>query len=428
MLSIYCLAAVLSLTTATFHPSLRQFPTTGLDSRPDPSCSRGKRAGAACCPSGCPACGGPTCYRTSLRGQCCSGAVISSGRGCQSVGPPCKLGATGGSGTPKTPTNPGSGKAVWKNIDSSITGRPRKRHEACFVMLNGKGYLLGGRGWNGFGLDIFDPKARRWTQGARLPTQMHHMQCCTYQGSIYVASSWFGSYPREKNNDRMWIYNTWSNKWSSRPGLPSHRRRGAAACVVHQDKLYVVAGNRGGHGPGSVTLGMMDAYDLRAKRWITNLPNLPSPRDHVGGAIVNGQLCIAGGRNGAAAGFFSKVIQSTYCYNFTTRKWRNMNADIPAGRAGANYGRTCDGKMMIAGGEGAMTTAFKRVDVFDGRRWQTLAELQRGRHGTGLAVASSCSCGQVFVTSGSGNRGGSPELTSTEVYLPNGKDVRCSSY
>lgn len=321
-------------------------------------------------------------------------------------------------------------QGCWRNIDAKITGRPRKRHEACFVMVRGKGYLLGGRGFNGMQVDVYDPKRQTWTRKGSLPVMMHHFQCCALKGKIYIPSSWFGGFPSEQNNPKMWIYDTKRDSWSSRPGLPPNRNRGSGACVIHKKRIYIVCGNRGGHGGPSTSLGWMDYYDLTKNKWVTNLPNMPDPRDHVGGAIVKGKLCIAGGRDGGASNFFSAVRTSTWCYSFKKKKWQNMNAAMPAGRAGSSYGRTCDGKLMVAGGEaGSQSVAFDRVDTFDGKKWGPPSFLQRGRHGSGLAVAKKCNCGQIFITSGSGNRGGSPELESTEVFDPKCNANRiCSKY
>lgn len=322
-----------------------------------------------------------------------------------------------------------NGKGCWRNIDASITGSPRKRHEAGFIMVRGKGYLLGGRGANGFGLDIFDPKTRTWKRGAQLPTQMHHFQPCSFHAKIYIISSWFGNFPREQNNAKIWIYNTKTNKWSSRDGLPPNRRRGGGACVRYKKNLCVVAGNRGGHGAQSTSLGWMDCYNVKTNKWNSNYPNMPDPRDHTGGALVNRQLCVAGGRNSGVANFFGAVKRSTWCYDFKKRQWINKNATFPVGRAGSSYGQTCEGKLMVVGGEAAQKLAFNRVDVFDGKKWETPAFLQRGRHGSGLAVARSCTCGQIFIASGSGNQGGAPELESTELYDPGCEPARrCVQY
>ena len=52
---------------------------------------------------------------------------------------------------------------------------PHKRHEACFVNVNGKGYLIGGRGEKP--VDVYDPNIQSWTQKAGPGLELHHMQC-----------------------------------------------------------------------------------------------------------------------------------------------------------------------------------------------------------------------------------------------------------
>jgi hypothetical protein len=118
--------------------------------------------------------------------------------------------------------------------------------------------------------------------------------------------------------------------------LPEPRRRGGAASVLVGRKIYVSHGNRGGHETGnhSTTLGWLDYYDLDENKWYTNLPDAPNPRDHTGGAYVNGRFCVAGGRDGGDPDFFNKVILPTDCYDPVTNTW-SMEANIPQGRAGS---------------------------------------------------------------------------------------------
>lgn len=312
----------------------------------------------------------------------------------------------------------------WTNIDDELTGVPRSRHENCFVMVGGKGYLIGGRGTKN--VEMFNPKSMKWVVRAAMPTQMHHMQCVGYRGNIYIPTSWYGGSPSEEVNEYMWVYSPKTNSWTNMTGLPSHRRRGGAASVLYKSKIWVIAGNIGGHGPPSQTLGYLDYYDLVTNTWVTELPDLPEGRDHVGAAVVKGQICIAGGRDGGVDNY-SATIASTYCYNVETGKWKNMDAPIPTKRAGAATARTCDGKMMVVGGEGPPKRVYDSVEVFDGTSWEILPPLVRARHGTGLSV-SRCSCGHIFITAGSGWRGGRPELNSTERYIPPGRDVVCSRY
>ena len=207
-------------------------------------------------------------------------------------------------------------------------------------MHSGRAYLIGGRRLQP--VNIFDPVQKTWTERDGPGVLLHHMQCVGWNGRIYVASAWGGTFPRETTHANIWIYDPQKDSWSTRAGLPEDRRRGGAAAVLWDDKIWVVGGNRGGHGLHATTLGWMDYYDLVRQRWTVGLPDLPEGRDHVGGAIVQmrdgNALCIAGGRDGGQKNFFGATVDSTYCYNFTSRSWRNMEADVPFGRGGGATG------------------------------------------------------------------------------------------
>ena len=137
---------------------------------------------------------------------------------------------------------------------------------------------------------------------------------------------------------------------------------------------------------------------------------------------VNGRICVAGGRDGGSVGFFNLVVLPTDCYNLATNTW-SVEANIPQGRAGSDYGRTCDGKLMIAGGEG-FGKAWPNVDVFDGTTWTSIAKLNVQRHGSGLAV--DCLCQQITVASGSNKQASGGEMRSVETFFPGGVNVPCT--
>lgn len=221
------------------------------------------------------------------------------------------------------------------------------------------------------------------------------------------------------------IYDPSSDSWSTKPGLPENRRRGAATAVLAGRKIFVTHGNIGGHETGnhSTTLGWLDYYDIDEERWHTNLPNAPNPRDHAGGALVNGRICVAGGRDGGEVKFFNKLILPTDCYDPVSNTW-SVEANIPYGGAGGAYGTTCDGKLMVAGGEWSGSLPRSNVVVFDGQNWLSIASLTVARHGTGLAV--DCVCNQIYIAAGAGSRGGRNEIASVETYFPNGVDEPCN--
>lgn len=293
-------------------------------------------------------------------------------------------------------------------------------------MVRGKAYLLGGRGLPA--TNIFNPTTRTWTEGAAPLFEFHHAQCVVFKNKVFVPASYSGEFPNEKANARMLVYDTRNDRWRTRAGMPAERRRGAAASVLFDMKLWVVGGSQFGHGAGSKTVGFMDFYDLVTKKWVTELPNLPIKRDHFGAGIVNGKLCVAGGRDSSKEEFFRAVVRSTWCYDFSAMEWKNVRAPLPGARAGAAYGKTCDGKLIVAGGEGMRMRPFTRVDLFDGERWTSSAKLARGRHSTGIAIARCAKCSQIFIAAGNGKRGEANQLDSIEVFLPGGVDEVCEKY
>lgn len=417
----------------------------------DPTCSTGIEYNGACCPRKCGRCGGTGCYaRTLANGvRCCADGINRASPSCNLSGPPCRIvnsntkndggdddGGPGRQQSEDTNTRGGVGRSststvngFWRHAFVS-SGALVKRHEACAVMLNGLVVLLGGRGVNKQP-SIYNPKTKAWRRG-RGPgagVEIHHCQCVAVANRVWIVSSWRGNFPFEQNNEAVYVYIVGQDRWVTRKGMASWRLRGGAAAVLHHDWIYVVGGNRGGHGSHAVSLPWMDAYNWRRNFWTmpNSLPNMPGGgRDHVGGAIVKNQLCIAGGRNGGVRNFSNANRASTYCYNFALRRWF-VKPNMPVPRAGAMTGSTCDGRMMIAGGEGR-GMAFSRVDVFDGSKWEpSPPSLVRARHGSGLAVAH-CSCGHIFIPSGSGGQGASPELYSTEQYIPSGARFTCFRY
>ena len=304
----------------------------------------------------------------------------------------------------------------WTIIQSAapITAR----HESCTALVNNKMYVIGGR--NLAPIDIFDITSNTWTIGPAPPLPLHHMQCVVADNKVWIVSAWTKSYPNEATVNYTYVFDTISLLWTTRTALPSNRRRGSAASILVGRRIYVSHGNRGGHATSTnstvKTLGWLDYYDIDTDTWTTNLPNAPNPRDHTGGALVKDgtMICVSGGRNGAIVGW--PAVAATDCFDLTKSVW-TVAADIPVLRSGSSYGTTCDGQLMIAGGEGPRVV-FNDVHVFDGTTWVQMPNLIQARHGSGLAVDCSCSgSNKVFLPSGSGGPKGGPLLFSVEAYV-----------
>jgi hypothetical protein len=296
------------------------------------------------------------------------------------------------------------------------------RHEACFVWVEDKGYLLGGR--RSPPTDIYDRSSNSWSQGKAPPIDLHHLQCVVVNTSeIWIVVAWTGSYPREDSVADIYIYDTVTDTWSTKPGLPVNRRRGAAAVVVASglNRIYVSHGSNGGHATTHntdvVVTGYLDYYDLDSDEWVTNLPDAPHPRDHTGGAFLHDRyVCVAGGRDGSVVGW--PAVLPTDCFDTVTMRWITPNSpatnNLPAPRSGSSYGTSCNGEyLLLAGGEMG-DRVYGDVYAYDGTAWTTLAStLRTARHGSSLAM--DCQCDRIWLASGSGGPRGGPELTSMEV-------------
>ncbi len=297
--------------------------------------------------------------------------------------------------------------ATWSKVET--VGHLHPRHEAAFVCVGDKFYLLGGRRMQS--VDIYDPAAKTWTPGSTPPVEVHHFQPVVWEGKIWLVGAMTGGYPKEQALDHIPIYDPATDTWSRGLSLPEGRHRGGAGAVIHEGKLYVVCGIINGHWDGNVA--WLDACDLKTGVW-SQLPDAPRARDHFQSAVIGRQLYAMGGRrtSGATKQVFDLTIPEVDVFDFTAGKWSTLDALLPKPRAGtATF--ALNGRLIVAGGE-SMTQPMAHADVdsYDPAtgRWTALTSLVQGRHGSGLVWYQ----GALYIASGSGNRGGSPELPTLE--------------
>lgn len=301
--------------------------------------------------------------------------------------------------------------AGWETLDP--TGRPHPRHEAAFVKAGDKFHLLGGRRVQP--VDIYDPATQTWSEGAPPPVEIHHFQPVVWDGKIIFAGAMTGGYPRETALPRLLIYDPATDEWSEGAEIPEDRRRGGAGAVVVGDQLYLVAGIINGHWDGNVA--WMDRLDLNTGEW-TQLPDAPQVRDHFQASVVAGKIYAGGGRktSGATNEVFQLTISEVDVYDLASGTWSTLAQPLPTPRAGS-FSIAWRGLYIVAGGESmAQDAAHSQLEAYDpaAGTWTTLPAFERGRHGAGLVEHD----GALYACSGSGGRGGSPELDSLEVWHP----------
>ncbi len=299
---------------------------------------------------------------------------------------------------------------TWSTLET--VGKPHPRHEAAFIGLGTKIYLLGGRRIQPS--DIYDTVTKTWSVGKAPPVETHHFQPVVWENKIWLPGAMTGGYPRERGLELIPIYDPATDSWSEGPALPADRRRGGSGAVIHDGKLYIVCGIINGHWDGHVS--WFDVLDLKTNVW-SKLPDAPRARDHFQAAIVGNKIYVAGGRrsSGATKEVFALTVAEVDVFDLATGKWSTLPSpagNLPNLRAGT-MSLAVGPLILVAGGE-SMTQphAYTQIEALDTRTgtWSLHSNFARGRHGSGITRVGDA----LYVASGSGSRGGRPELDSLE--------------
>jgi len=301
---------------------------------------------------------------------------------------------------------------IWQTVSNNPPCTARD--ETALTALDGKLYLIGGRGIEP--VEEYDPSVNAWKQLAPPPLELHHFQALAVDGRILVPAAMTGNFPKEKLVAYLWWFDPKKNEWTKGVEIPESRRRGSAGAVLSDNKLYLVCGITNGHWNGFVP--WMDMLDLKSGQW-TVLPDAPHARDHFNAVLLDGKIVAASG--GTSYGEINKVDDLTVpevdVFDLATRQWTTLSNHIPTLRTGGMaVGR--DGKVIIIGGQSMQQLAAHReveaLSLATGK-WETLPALNQGCHGAGAAFIGDT----LYVVSGVGNRGGSPRLNSMqELHWP----------
>ena len=170
------------------------------------------------------------------------------------------------------------------------------------------------------------------------------------------------------------------------------------------DGQIIVAG---GYDENTQLIDSIAIYDPASDSWRSGAP-IPTPRDHLAGAVWEGIFYVAGGRRVAV----ETTLATAEAYDIATDSWTTL-PDMPTARGGLGATAT-DARIYALGGEPTveMLRANEAYDITTGT-WMLGPQLPTGRHG--LAVAQLA--GNVFAIGG-GPVAGFAQTSVVEIFTP----------
>lgn len=265
---------------------------------------------------------------------------------------------------------------------------PTPRQEMPHILLDGRIYLVGG--FNRFGagtsiVEAYEPATDRWFELAPLGLRMHHTAIAAANGKLYV----LGGFVNDDftATDRVFEYDPAADSWQEKTSMPT--ARGAHVAVTVDDKIYVIGGediNAMIGDENADALATHEVYDPATDSW-TRLASMPTPREHLAAAAIDGQIYVVGGRR--QSGFDITNRQQLERYDPATDTWASL-APMPTARGGL-AAASLHGRLYVFGGEFFTSTGggvFTENEEYDPATdtWRAMAPMPLPRHGFG-AVA-----------------------------------------
>ena len=287
---------------------------------------------------------------------------------------------------------------------STVAPSPIGRLEPQAAQVNGKFYVFGG--YTAVSAtsatltprsDAYDPITNTWTRTADMPKAVTHAGAAVGANRyVYLAGGYVSQNATNTGGQILavrdtWRYDTTTNAWTALPPLPAARGAGALALINNQLHFF------GGHDAARVDKGDHWVLTIGGTAWTTSAA-LPTPRNHLGTAVLGGKIYAVGGKLGNDSG---ARLTAVHVWNPAAPGAWTVAASIPVARShilGATF--VMGNRIVIAGGDTNTTNqATALVSAYNPttNSWATLTPLPAARH-SGAATALG---NQIFFTTGS---------------------------
>lgn len=259
---------------------------------------------------------------------------------------------------------------------------PLHRSETAAATLDGKIYIAGGlAGPTNFftgisvSFEVYDPAADSWKELAAIPKALHHISLASARGRIYM----FGGYTALDfiaNTRDTWAYDPQQDSWSKAADMPAPRA--AATVTTINDRIYLVGGV-------TAASSQLWTYDPVADKWDTQHAPMPTAREHLTSAVVDGKLYVIGGEvpNPDGTGNETyKRLATVEMYDPAADQWTAL-ASMPTPRSSITSA-VLNGQIHVVSGENVQDSCvFAQHEVYDPKSntWSAMVDLATPRHG-----------------------------------------------
>ncbi|KAK8071930.1 hypothetical protein PG996_005278 [Apiospora saccharicola] len=266
-----------------------------------------------------------------------------------------------------------------------------------------------------------------WRRIADVPLPINHGNVASVDNKLYLLGALTGvlnvtGLGTNWTNDVPinYVYTPETDAWTALPALQDATTwRGASAVGVWRDTVLIAGGLTGqvaADGVPQPTVAFVSAFNTTSETW-TTLPDLPEPRDHVGGAVVDDVFYVVGGRLNSS----TEVRGTVFALDLlaVNKGWELRPGTMPTPRGGLSTAAVGQ-RIYTFGGEGAITDerpegVYDNVEVYDTTTdtWEVLPPMAHPRHGTGAAAVD----GKIYIPGGA-NHTNAGAVDTNDVFIP----------
>lgn len=281
------------------------------------------------------------------------------------------------------------------------------RADAGAVLIEGKIYVIGGRGVDGElsdTVDGYDLGANTWTKSSDMVRGRWGLSACPVDGKIYAMGGFRATYVALY--DILQVYDPVESKWSTKSKMPTARYSPSSSLV--DGKIYAIGGLVGTAGEYEPT-SVVEMYDPVTDTW-TRKKSMPTARYGLATSVVDGKIYAIGGST--QYGDPISPVATVEEYDPVTDSW-TQKADMITPRYYLSADAT-KGQIYAIGGYDITSNPLATVELYVPSRdaWLDVMDMPTPRRGLSAISAN----GRIYAIGGYGVN--DQDLSVVEEYTP----------